>query len=66
MLDLAKKYYVFELLFLSVLLYIFCAFIHLSFNISQWSIFTRIIFSALIFLLILFSQYVAALKGLKK
>jgi len=64
--DFIKKYYVLELIFLSALLYIFCSFVHLSFDISQWSMFTRIVFSILVFGLILFAQYVAALKGLRK
>jgi pilus assembly protein TadC len=66
MFSFLKKYYVLELLFMTTLLYLFCAFIHLSFDIAAWSMFTRIVFSILVFGLILFSQYVAAMKGLRK
>jgi len=64
--SLIKSFYIAELSVLALLLFLFGAFVHLSFDVSTWSMITRIIVSVLFLALILLSQYIAAIKGLRK
>ena len=60
------KLYLLEVLFLGALLYAFGSFVHLSFSVELWSIYTRIILGALWFLFVLCALTVISLKGGKK
>lgn len=59
MFRLLNKYYIFELLTVAIILFLSSSFIHTSFDITQWHIFTRLI-DAIIFICIFgLSMYVA-------
>jgi len=70
MLDFLKSNYVLELVFMAILVYFCFSFIHLSFSFEKWSIVSRIIAVGSLFVLVVFSMFVAALnrsrKGLKR
>ena len=66
MFALVKTFYIIELVVLTVMLYAFGAFVHLSFDVRCWSMYTRIILAVLFLLIVIYSQYIAAVKGLKR
>jgi len=58
-----KKYYVLEIAFLLIMLYLFGSFVHLSFSVIDWSIITRVIIGTLVIIFLIFTQYLAAMKA---
>jgi len=59
MIDLLNKYYITEIIFLNIALFLMGSFVHVSFMIEEWHISTRIIYAVLELLLLSLVVYLS-------